>query len=337
MLTKLSTLLTTLLLTGLLNINASLGQCTWRPQLYDGFEYSTAVPDLIPGTTIHTTPQSFAVHSGAKSLYMNFVNSLPGGSLVYQRTIPVCANLPVRVSAWVTTTFAGAQCNVKFQLLDANGISLYTTDSVPAPYAPLWTKYISGSVTPTTSTITFKMFTNTPGTAGGNDLSMDDFFVEQCNRLNLGADTTICNTQSVILNAGNAYTSYLWSTGSTMQTITASTTSPGTSASDYAVNATDTNGCSYKDTIRVTFVPCAGIGELAGDNIIISPNPASDFITISSGNLFSSIALINTLGQTIKSFPGATQLNLSNIPKGIYFLRLEIHDNSNLLRKIVLE
>ncbi len=98
---------------------------------------------------------------------------------------------------------------MKFQILDANGITLYTKDSVPAPYAPLWTKYISGAVTPTTSTITFKMFTNTPGTPGGNDLSMDDFYVEQCNRLTLGADIRVCYTQTFVLNAGNAYTSYL--------------------------------------------------------------------------------------------------------------------------------
>ncbi|MBL0051856.1 MAG: hypothetical protein IPP29_10280 [Bacteroidetes bacterium] len=103
---NLLTVLLTIISICLLSINQNANsQCKWQQKLYDGYEYSTTVPDLIPGTTIQTTPQSFAVHTGTKSLYMNFINTLPGGSLVYDRTITVCANVPIQISAWLTTSF----------------------------------------------------------------------------------------------------------------------------------------------------------------------------------------------------------------------------------------
>ena len=61
--------------------------------------------------------------------------------------------------------------------------------------------------------------------------------------VNLGNDTTVCN--STLLNAGAAATTYLWSTGATTQTITASTT--GT----YTVTASTAN-CTTTDAIVVT-------------------------------------------------------------------------------------
>lgn len=62
--------------------------------------------------------------------------------------------------------------------------------------------------------------------------------------VNLGPDITITN--SVVLNAGNAGSSYLWSTGTITQMITVNTT--GT----YSVTVTNTNGCSAGDDINVT-------------------------------------------------------------------------------------
>lgn len=66
-------------------------------------------------------------------------------------------------------------------------------------------------------------------------------------QINLGSDTTLCPTQTVVLNAANAGATYLWSDGSTLQTLTAS--QPGT----YWVQAN--NGlCIDRDSIDVDFV-----------------------------------------------------------------------------------
>ncbi|MEO8147316.1 MAG: gliding motility-associated C-terminal domain-containing protein [Bacteroidia bacterium] len=158
--------------------------CTWHSLLADSYEYTTVCPDIIPGTTYQNSPASWAAHSGTYSLYLNFVDSnIAGGTVagtkVYERTIDVCPNFPTQISLWLTTTFAGIQCDMHLQITDANGVILADTSSIAAPYAPQWYQYQSGSFVPATSTIQFRMFTNVGG-GGGNDLSMDDFLVEHC-------------------------------------------------------------------------------------------------------------------------------------------------------------
>lgn len=83
----------------------------------------------------------------------------------------------------------------------------------------------------------------------------------------LGNDTTICGGP-IILDAGNVGSSYLWSTGSGLQTI--STASTGT----YSVAVQDPSGCIGSDAI----------------NIVVNPNP-----TVSLGSDTSSCAPSVTL------------------------------------------
>lgn len=63
--------------------------------------------------------------------------------------------------------------------------------------------------------------------------------------VDLGADKTICPATDIILDAGNAGSSYLWNDGSTEQSLTV--TEPGT----YYVRVTK-GGCVSSDTIQVT-------------------------------------------------------------------------------------
>ena len=63
--------------------------------------------------------------------------------------------------------------------------------------------------------------------------------------VHLGNDTTFCGSGSKQLDAGAGFTSYLWSTGATTQTITAS------SAGSYNVVVTDGSGCTDRDTITI--------------------------------------------------------------------------------------
>ncbi|MEI8201665.1 MAG: LamG-like jellyroll fold domain-containing protein [Bacteroidota bacterium] len=65
-------------------------------------------------------------------------------------------------------------------------------------------------------------------------------------QVNLGNDTTLCQGQSITLHTNQVFTSYLWSTGATTQTIDVN--SQGT----YWLRGTDANGFSASDTINVT-------------------------------------------------------------------------------------
>ena len=179
-------------------------QCNWQTIISDGFEYTTPIPDLIPGTCVHSVPQTFASHSGAYSMYMNFINCSGGtgtcaGALVYQRSFSVCENMPVRLSMWLTTTFNAPLCDMKMVLRDANGLLLDSTASFSTFSNPTWTQYTSATITSSTPTVTFYMYTNVDG-GNGNDLGVDDLKFERCVSVSSTRAVSICtNLDSVNL------------------------------------------------------------------------------------------------------------------------------------------
>ncbi|MCY1636783.1 hypothetical protein, partial [Marinifilum sp. D737] len=67
--------------------------------------------------------------------------------------------------------------------------------------------------------------------------------------MDLGTDQETCAGGTIILDAGNAGASYLWSNGATTQSITVST------SGNYSVVVTDSNGCSATDDVNVTVHP----------------------------------------------------------------------------------
>ena len=63
--------------------------------------------------------------------------------------------------------------------------------------------------------------------------------------VNLGNDTTICNGNTITLDAGSGFSSYLWSTGAATQTIDVNSTG------NYSVIVTNSNNCSATDSINI--------------------------------------------------------------------------------------
>ena len=92
-----------------------------------------------------------------------------------------------------------------------------------------------------------------------DQILLDDFVVKSCTSplivASLGADTTFCAGSSIILNAGSTAAAYLWSTGDTTQTISVD------SSGIYAVQLSNTGGCTSTDTISIWAIslPVAGL------------------------------------------------------------------------------
>lgn len=88
----------------------------------------------------------------------------------------------------------------------------------------------------------------------------------------LGADTSQCNGGSLTLDAGNAGSSYLWSTSDTTQTIVVTTSGM------YYVTVTDLNGCTAADSIN--------IGIAAGPTVALGADTAvcGGPVTLDAGN-----------------------------------------------------
>ena len=176
-------------------------QCNYSSVYTEDFEYSTNIPGVITGTIYHLAPQTYAAHTGAKGMYMNFVNGLSSNSLVYSKTHTVCANSTYRLSAWLKLSFGGSS-TVTLRIKDANGVVLSTTTNT-YPNGGAWTQY-SSVITPTTTTIVFELIYISG--YGGNDLGMDDIELELCNPIIPNGTINTC----VIAPAFNLYDIITW-------------------------------------------------------------------------------------------------------------------------------
>lgn len=142
----------------------------------------------------------------------------------------------------------------------------------------------------------------------------------------LGADTAIESGHTLTLNAGPSFTSYLWSTGQSSQSIVVN------SAGTYSVIATDINNCTATDEIEVTTFTGTLANAYNFETFRAYPLPVKDRVTIEyfkQGNTESILQLINSEGrllhsETIHAKPGpySLELNIHDYASGIYFLRL---------------
>jgi len=118
--------------------------------------------------------------------------------------------------------------------------------------------------------------------------------------VNLGKDTSICTGNSIQLNAANNGSTYLWSTGATTQTITAS------AAGAYWVQVT-TGSCSSRDTL-VLAVNSSVTVNLGNDTAICTGNS----ILLSAANN----------GSTYLWSTGATTQTITAATAGTYWVQV---------------
>lgn len=93
--------------------------------------------------------------------------------------------------------------------------------------------------------------------------------------INLGRDTGFCRAADVILNAGNNYAVYTWSTGANSNTISVN------KAGIYWASAVHSNGCIARDTVQVIEYPLPLV-SLGNDTLLCKNVPR----TLSTTNSF---------------------------------------------------
>jgi hypothetical protein len=137
----------------------------------------------------------------------------------------------------------------------------------------------------------------------------------------------ICVGQSASLTASGA-SSYTWNTTANTATIVVS---PSVTTS-YTVNGTGANGCSNVTTITQNVSTCAGIDNINLNKTLggveVYPNPASSVLNVKCSVFNGSVTkleIVNCLGQIVLTeqiSSQITQLEISQFPKGIYFMQI---------------
>ncbi|MCD4736229.1 MAG: CRTAC1 family protein, partial [Bacteroidales bacterium] len=86
---------------------------------------------------------------------------------------------------------------------------------------------------------------------------------------------TVCINETIMLDAGAGFVSYLWQDGSMLQFYTATNNSgPAGGIQEYWVSVVNIYGCGGSDTILVYFDPCTGVDEKSMiSSFEIYPNP----------------------------------------------------------------
>jgi len=165
---------------------------------------------------------------------------------------------------------------------------------------------------------------------------------------NLGPDTSICGSSSILLDAGAGFTNYLWSTGEISQTITVDSTGIGFDIINVIVQVTDTLLCSGTNSINITFQNCVGMNDVDKNifTIAVYPNPNNGQFVIESNTtavkeVEMNITDINgrlIIHKQLKNTSGAFKemIDLRNEAKGVYFIKLS-NNGVNKVFKVIIQ
>lgn len=141
--------------------------------------------------------------------------------------------------------------------------------------------------------------------------------------------------QNDTLIAASGYTSYQWFNEYGIIVDATDTQFSPTESGHYYYQATDQFCTGVSDTVEVIIT---SISDLDLEQVTIWPNPAqsSIFINLPNSSNLSDIDLLDLSGRIINSFSGNTsQIDVSMIENGIYFLKLTKNNKSNTIKVIV--
>ncbi|MDP2423714.1 MAG: T9SS type A sorting domain-containing protein, partial [Bacteroidales bacterium] len=142
-----------------------------------------------------------------------------------------------------------------------------------------------------------------------------------------------CVYDSIILNAGNSGASYLWSNGSTTQTIKVGTSGIANEIQRHSVKVTNSQGCSMEANITIyfLFVDCTGVGinNIDNENVVLFPNPADHFVRLSfkTPGLFKQYTIfdfrgVSVLAGHIPQSEHEVGIEISSLKSGVYLVRV---------------
>jgi hypothetical protein len=161
-------------------------------------------------------------------------------------------------------------------------------------------------------------------------------FVDPLPQFSLGADTVICDTASIVLDAFVDGATYLWSNGSEYPSIEVF------EAGTYSVIVA-ANGCSAEDEITLGLINCSLSTslEILESIFQVYPNPATDLVTIEIPEklIGASLSVFSPTGKLIRQFnqnSTKAQWDISGLPKGFYLVRIG-KDGVNFTKELVIQ
>ena len=99
------------------------------------------------------------------------------------------------------------------------------------------------------------------------------------------------------------------------------------------------NNIVCSDTSWITVVSFVGIDQVQGTNVSLYPNPTVGKLNVESAEVIREVAIFNTLGQQVLTnynLGNKGQMNLSNLSKGTYTMRIALQNGETVVRKFII-
>lgn len=260
--------------------------------------------------------------------------SLPAGSIISEVTDSLgCAftdtvliNEPTAIAATYDVT--GVDCDGDI----GGGIILAATGGV-APYSYQWSNGATLSFLNNIENGVYNLtITDNVGCVYEDSVVVPHTFLNPA--VDLGEDRSICVDFPIQLSAGNAGSSYLWSTGSQAQSITVGY------AGELWVEVTNGDGCTGVDTVVIATHTCLGVDEIqTSASVALYPNPTNGLLNVATAqkSLYDvEVVVFDVMGHMVQQVNAKqispntpVELDLSELASGSYVVKLtnEIHQS----------
>lgn len=154
----------------------------------------------------------------------------------------------------------------------------------------------------------------------------------------LATTPTITNNNNILTSS--SANSYQWyKNGLKIEGQTSTTFTP-TESAFYQVQVTDNNGCESKISKRFIFSTTGGgtsVETIKTSTFKIYPNPTEGIINLDVTNTSKyEVMLFDLSGKMLFNTANVSQIDLSNVQSGIYFITIITDNGSKLTQKIVL-
>lgn len=233
----------------------------------------------------------------------------------------------------LSTVCSGAEVQLSTATFGMNNDLIYTWSSQPEGFSSAEAQPV---VNPDTNTWYIVNVQNDSVSAS------DSIFIQvlEYPQLQLGADTSLCGSSFITLNAGNPGSTYLWSTGDTVQTIVVDTNTlfPGYGLRSIKVSVTNGGLCTTEAEKNLEFVNCTDVDEHTITELLVYPNPSNGQFVISFNPIDVkkfNISVYDLKGQVVYNHwrqeteytnVSKVPVNLINAKSGSYLMVLKYND-----------
>jgi photosystem II stability/assembly factor-like uncharacterized protein len=175
------------------------------------------------------------------------------------------------------------------------------------------------------------------------DMYTHMLYVEDSPSVDLGPDTTICSGCSIVLDAGNNGSDYMWYKDGIATGVITRGNTVGVSGT-YSVRVITRSGCEAWDSVMVSVA--TGIRDMNKDirQVSVHPNPNNKVFTLGfavDNRQNTDVKIVNYMGAVVYSenladFSGAYNRNISleQFSAGVYFVNITTNSGTQAIKVI---